>query len=305
MCIRDSLSPGYAIGSVTGGPFGVNQQLPFVNATVCPSSTLYLYEGYLPTCGGTNAEGNLENPYGTTPPKTISNPKASDLSNYLPNAYSILNTGTGAPGVINNGQPISLGVYDRANKLPYTINYTLDIQWQPRSDLAIELGYVGNVGRHQVIPVPFNQPNIASPSNPALPGSAYQQNYSYGYNVVGATLAPGSATGTGLSLIHIYSAVRNGCSTCWPRCFWRASSISELTEACSRARAVRVIQQVQDCRQVYAYFSTVKQRGYCLSLGDLYGQNAILCLISGSILFSPRGACDSHNFSVQRFRKRP
>jgi len=101
------------------------------------------------------------------------------------------------------------------------------------------------------------------------------------------------------------SVVRNGCSTCWPRCFWRASSISELTEACSRARAVRVIQQVQDCRQVYAYFSTVKQRGYCLSLGDLYGQNAILCLISGSILFSPRGACDSHNFSVQRFRKRP
>jgi hypothetical protein len=191
------LSPGYAIGSVTGGPFGVNQQLPFVTATVCPSSTRYLYEGYLPTCGGTNAEGNLEYPYGTTLLAPPSNPKASDLSNYLPNAYSILNTGTGAPGVINNGQPISLGVYDRANKLPYTINYTLDIQWQPRSDLAIELGYVGNVGRHQVIPVPFNQPNIASPSNPALPGSAYQQNYSYGYNVVGATLAPGSATGTG------------------------------------------------------------------------------------------------------------
>ena len=23
-------SPGYAIGTVTGGPFGVNQQLPFV-----------------------------------------------------------------------------------------------------------------------------------------------------------------------------------------------------------------------------------------------------------------------------------
>ena len=29
---------------------------------------------------------------------------------------------------------------------------------------------MGNVGRHQVIPVPFNQPNIASPSNPALSG---------------------------------------------------------------------------------------------------------------------------------------
>ncbi len=29
-------SPGYAIGTVTGGPFGVNQQLPFVTAQTCP-----------------------------------------------------------------------------------------------------------------------------------------------------------------------------------------------------------------------------------------------------------------------------
>ncbi len=33
--------------------------------------------------------------------------------------------------------------------------------------------------------MPFNQPNIASPSNPLLAGSPYQQNYSYGYNVDG------------------------------------------------------------------------------------------------------------------------
>ncbi len=188
-------SPGYAIGSVTGGPFGVNQQLPFVNATTCPATTQYLYQGYLATCGGTAAEGNLENPYGTAPLAPPSNPKASDLSNYLPNAFSILNTGTGLPGVIHNGQPISLGVYDRTNKLPYTINYTLDFQWQPRSDLAIDLGYVGNVGRHQVIPVPFNQPNIASPSNPALPGTAYTQTCSYGY-IVNASLTPGCGTNT-------------------------------------------------------------------------------------------------------------
>ena len=90
------------------------------------------------------------------------------------------------------GQPISLGVYDRANKLPYTMNYTLDIQWQPRNDLAIEVGYVGNLGRHQVIPLPFNQPIIASPSNPALAGGPNAQKYSYGYNVGGATLPDGT-----------------------------------------------------------------------------------------------------------------
>jgi Carboxypeptidase regulatory-like domain/TonB dependent receptor len=197
-------SPGYAIGTVTGGPFGVNQQLPFVNVSQCPTTSQSLYQYYIPTCGGnggsgpptgppTAETGNLENPYGTVLQYAApSNPKASDLSSLLPNAYSISNNGSGLPGVINNGQPISLGVYDRANKLPYTINYTLDMQWQPRSDLAIDLGYVGNVGRHQVIPVPFNQPNIASPSSPTLGGGSYAQSYSYGYNVGGAALPNGS-----------------------------------------------------------------------------------------------------------------
>jgi hypothetical protein len=176
-------SPGYAIGSVTGGPFGVNQQLPFVNAQTCPTGS-GVYNGYIPTCGSTattpfgtlagDAAGDLEHPYGTAQLKPPTNPKASDLSQFLPNADQIMNQG---------GKPISLGVYDRKNTLPYTFNYTLDIQWQPRSDLAIELGYVGNLGRHQVIPVPFNQPNIASPSNPALAGGNYQQNYTYGYQV--------------------------------------------------------------------------------------------------------------------------
>jgi hypothetical protein len=95
---------------------------------------------------------------------------------------------------INNGQPISLGVYDRANKLPYTMNFTLDFQWQPRPDLAIDIGYVGNVGRHQVIPVPFNQPSIYSTTKPALSGSPYQQNYSYGYTVE----SPNSCYGAGI-----------------------------------------------------------------------------------------------------------
>ncbi len=176
-------SPGYAIGTVTGGPFGVNQQLPFVNVTSCPVATQTYYEGYIPTCGGTDAEGNLENPYGTTPLPAPNNPKASDLNAYLPNADEIVN---------DFGQPISLGTYTRSNKLPYTMNYVFDIQWQPRNDIAVDMGYVGNRGRHQVIPVPFNQPIIASPSSPALAGGPFQQNYSYGYNVVGANLDDGS-----------------------------------------------------------------------------------------------------------------
>ncbi len=166
-------SPGYAIGDVTGGPFGVNQSLPFVTPQTCAStpagaSAISYYFDYIPTCGGTAATGNLENPYGNVLTAAPTNPKASDLTKYLPNAAAIM----------SGANPVSLGTYARENKLPYTINYTLDIQWQPRSDLAIQFGYVGNVGRHQVIPVPLNQPGIASPSNPI-----HGQRYSYGYTL--------------------------------------------------------------------------------------------------------------------------
>ena len=172
-------SPGYAIGEVTGGPFGVNQQVPFVTTQNCPTASLYQY--YIPTCGG-GTSGSLEFPYTNIQNPAPTNANASDFAAYLPNATSI----------INGGQPVSLGVYDRKNKLPYSINYTLDLQWQPRNDLAIEVGYVGKVGRHQVIPVPFNQPNIASPTAPL-----HSQNYSYGYtplNADGSYLQLGDGT---------------------------------------------------------------------------------------------------------------
>ena len=71
-----------------------------------------------------------------------------------------------------------------ANKLPYTLNQTLDIQWQPRNDLAIDIGYVGNLGRHEVIPIPFNQAQIASPSKSAFaPERPFEQDYTYGYTI--------------------------------------------------------------------------------------------------------------------------
>jgi hypothetical protein len=172
-------SPGYAIGLVTGGPFGVNQQVPFVTTQTCPVSSYY--EGYIPTCGG-GTTGSLEYPYTNVLSPAPTNPKASDFAKYLPNATAIM----------DGAAPVSLGVYDRKNKLPYSINYTLDIQWQPRNDLAFDFGYVGNLGRHQVIPVPFNQPNIASPTS-----QVHSQNYSYGYtpeNADGSYLQLGDGT---------------------------------------------------------------------------------------------------------------
>ena len=165
------LSPGFASGVIAGGPFGVNQSPPWVNQTSCSP---YGYSN----CS------TFESPWGSslvTPP--TGNP--ADLS--LPNAADIA-----------SGIPLfAFGDYNRKNKLPYTMNQTLDIQWQPRNDLVFELGYVGNLGRHAVVPLPFNQAKIASPTHPLLVGAppantggGYgEQDYTYGYSIVDA---PGS-----------------------------------------------------------------------------------------------------------------
>jgi len=153
------LSPGFASGVIAGGPFGVNQTPPWVNQTSC--STF----GYT-VCS------NFENPWGPAPgPPPSGNPALLQL----PNA-----------GDISFGAPLfSFADYNRANKLPYTMNQTLDIQWQPRNDLVLEIGYVGNLGRHAVVPLPFNQAKIASPTHPLLTGSPVgEQDYTYGYSIL-------------------------------------------------------------------------------------------------------------------------
>ncbi len=174
------LSPGFAAGVITGGPFGVNQAPPFVNSQLC-QSTGSPYQGYIATCdptqlgpGTTGTGGSLASPWGDhLQAAPTGNP--ADIIKYLPNVSDIL----------SGHQLFALAVYDRNNKLPYTINSTLDIQWQPRNDLMFDVGYVGNLGRHLVIPVPFNQAQIASPSHP-ING----QKYSYGYQIINPDYSP-------------------------------------------------------------------------------------------------------------------
>jgi len=171
------LSPGFAAGVINGGPFGVNQTPPFVNAQSCVNNpNISYYLGYIPTCP---SPYSLSNPWGTTlGPGPTGNP--ADINQFLPNEAAIA----------GGAQLFSFATYNRANKLPYSINNTLDIQWQPRKDLAIDIGYVGNLGRHQVIPIPFNQPGIAAPSHILHPGSPYPQEYTYGYTVVDQNFNP-------------------------------------------------------------------------------------------------------------------
>jgi hypothetical protein len=93
----------------------------------------------------------------------------------LPN---LSQTACGFPGCFpasNLFGPFLFGGYDTHNKLPYTQNWTLDLQYQFANNWLFEIGYVGNHGIHEVLPIPFNQPLIATPSSPVN-----GQIYSYG-----------------------------------------------------------------------------------------------------------------------------
>ncbi len=63
---------------------------------------------------------------------------------------------------------LNFGAYDKNNVLPYTINYTLNMQWQPTNDLAVTIGYTGNRGRHAVIPSLQRAGPSPHPANPDL-----------------------------------------------------------------------------------------------------------------------------------------
>src|ERR1700722_16084127 len=164
---------------VPGGPFGINQQEPFVGGQFCPTA----FPGSFETCTST-----LSNPWGPSlQPAPSGNPSTVTQINPTSGVAAMPN----ANGIQNGDTPFYFASYARNNKLPYTMNSSLDIQWQPRNDLAIDIGGVNALGRHEVIPVPFNQSRIATPTNPLCgpaavcpnPAAPYAQSYSYGYTV--------------------------------------------------------------------------------------------------------------------------
>ena len=153
-------------GGGVSGPFGVTMSEPFV----------------VPNFAGPAATFAI--PFGTSPPPQPPN-NLSDVIALIPNASQLIQQTTpfcnatsqsGCSGLFFAG-------YNPANKLPYSENWTVDLQWQPVNTIVLTVGYVGNHGVHEVIPLPFNQARIATPQHPLLAGGANQQNYSYGWNV--------------------------------------------------------------------------------------------------------------------------
>lgn len=152
-------------GGGISGPFGVTVEEPFV----------------VPFYATAN---DFAQPFGTAaPPPPPSN--LSQVRALLPNAAQLISNNTSYCASLGESGcgPLFFGGYDPKNVLPYSENWTLDLQWQPRNNLVLSLGYVGNHGVHEIVPLPFNQAGIATPQSPLLKGGPYQQNYSYGYNV--------------------------------------------------------------------------------------------------------------------------
>jgi hypothetical protein len=46
------------------------------------------------------------------------------------------------------------------------VNWSFDLQYQLSNRGLFSAGYIGNHGTHEVLPIPFNQPLIATASNP-------------------------------------------------------------------------------------------------------------------------------------------
>jgi hypothetical protein len=155
------------------GPFSVTTQEPFTIPvdTSCPSN---------PT---SNVNCLSNGPFAPlpAPPNNLSGVAAlvNNLSQLSGCAEPVTPTCTPTG---NANVDFLYGGYDPKNTLPYSQDWSLDLQWQPENDLVLTLGYTGNRGLHQPIPIPFNQPGIATPSHP-ING----QIYSYGFQAQDST----------------------------------------------------------------------------------------------------------------------
>src|SRR5580698_7697870 len=145
------LSP--SAGGGFNGPFGVTLEPPFV-------SPIFAQTG-----------ATFSTPFGTTPPPPPPG-SAAAFQALLPNLSQTI---SGHFPAGNGFGPFLFGGYDINNKLPYTENWTFDVQYQASNSWLFSAGYVGNHDLHQVLPIPFNQAQIATPQHPVN-----GQIYSYG-----------------------------------------------------------------------------------------------------------------------------
>jgi hypothetical protein len=170
-------------GSGAGGPFGVTESSPLASLVTGNGTTLAnpLGTAINPPPGGTFVAPN-SNPatINTALQSTLNRLTGTASPQFGPNCGGV----DGQENFTDCPTTLNFGAYDPANVLPYSINFALNVQWQPRNDLAITIGYNGNRGRHSVIPIPINEPGIATPTNPI-----HGETATYGMEVLNQNVA--------------------------------------------------------------------------------------------------------------------
>ena len=162
-------------GSSIGGPFGVTESSPLVSlatGNTDSSSGLTLENPMGDLAFSTPAQGGIYTPPSANPAvingalQAQLNEMTGTPTGYFAQFGKDCSGWQAQEGYFLCTTPLNFGVYDKGNVLPYTMNYTLNVQWQPTNTVAVLLGYTGNRGRHSVIPLPINEPGIATPTNP-------------------------------------------------------------------------------------------------------------------------------------------
>jgi hypothetical protein len=130
-------------GGGFSGPFGVTLSPPFVSEITAGSTSTFANP--FPSAGGV-LPGNP--------------------AQFLAQLPNLKQTSTQTNPAGNLYGPFIFSGYDINNKLPYTQNWTFDLQYQLTNTLLLTTGYAGNHGQHLVVPETFNEPLIATPQNP-------------------------------------------------------------------------------------------------------------------------------------------
>ena len=174
-------------GSGNGGPYGVTESAPLATYIIGNGTTL----------ADPIKTGNSFTPP-SSDPSTITTALRNVLgigpsASYGYSGQAHPKSGQNCSGVDNQDNytdcpdALNFASYDKNNVLPYTINYALNIEWQPRNDVAVTVGYNGNRGRHAVIPIPFNEPGIATAANPI-----HGETSTYGFEVLNQNTGGGA-----------------------------------------------------------------------------------------------------------------
>jgi hypothetical protein len=175
-------------GGSIGGPFGVTESAPLVSVATGLSDSGLTLENPIGDLGYSSpAQGGVYLAPSSNPGVMVQALQAqlTQMTSYPATTSKYYQFGKNCSGWQSQEgytlctQPVNFGYYDKNNVLPYTLNYTLNMQWQPTNTVAIMLGYTGNRGRHSVIPIPFNEPGIATASNPI-----WGETSSYGMEVM-------------------------------------------------------------------------------------------------------------------------